>query len=84
MQIGLLILDEVQAFSYGKHDDQVDAFVQLLDEFEKDANNNNFLIEFANALNKSGEQSMQPTTAYQLCQQARKAHKGNPWRKPSH
>jgi len=73
--------DEIQAFPYGKHDDQVDAFIQLLDEFEKEVNSNNYLIEFANAIKKDREQNLQTVTAYQLCRQAKNSHKGNSWRK---
>lgn len=73
--------DEIQSFPYGKHDDQVDAFVQLLDEFEKGYNSCNSIEDVAEAINKYKEENPPQTSALQLCQQARNFYKRNSWRK---
>ncbi|MDD3594595.1 MAG: phage terminase large subunit [Candidatus Gastranaerophilales bacterium] len=55
--------DEIQSFPYGKHDDQVDAFTQLLDEIEKERQSPT-LKNMAEAINtqkqKEWEESQHP------------------------
>lgn len=60
--------EELQTFPYGKHDDQVDAFIQLLDEFEKETYNP--LSGYTEAIKKYNEKTQQ-TSALQFCEQAR-------------
>lgn len=60
---------EIQSFPFGVHDDQVDAFVQLLDEFEKGHFACN-METLAKAMNKYMAARPQNITKMQLCQRA--------------
>lgn len=74
---------EIQAFPYGKYDDQVDAFVQLLDEFEKECNGSNSIIDVARAIIDYNKKNPTQTTALQFCTQTFSQHKLGPsWKSP--